>query len=94
METKITLILLRKETKSKFTKIASLCVMISNYALVDTFQVPEIILVTNILKYHHGMTIKKYFLFPFFARSHVYEETKTKSVYISHQSSMAQKRAR
>lgn len=63
METKMTFILLRKETESKFTKIASLRVMISNYALVDRIQVLEIILAKNISKYHHGTMIKKYFFF-------------------------------
>lgn len=83
METKMTFIFLRKETESKFSKIASLCVMISNYALVDRIQVLTIFLSKSILKYHHDMIQWRNTLFSFFAWSLVYEETETESVYIS-----------
>lgn len=77
----MTFISLRKKTESKFSKIANLCVMISNYVPTDIMQVLEI-LAKSILKSHHGMAQSgNTFFFP--SGSHVYEEMKTKSVCIS-----------
>lgn len=58
----MTFILLRKETESKSSKIASQCVMISNYALVDRIQV-EIILAKSIVKYPCDMIQEMPFVF-------------------------------
>ena len=77
----MTFTLLGKETESKFSKIASLCVMISGYTLMDVMQVLEI-LAQSIVKSHCRMAQSgNTFFSP--PGSHVFEEMKTKSVYIS-----------